>query len=179
MSNVELLILGKGEIARKLAQLADAAELPVAVCEPDLDAADWPAGVRLHGRIYTDDPWPLTPSTHAVIARGHAADPLSVATLLQQGAAHVYLIASARRSVSVIEQATALSHVPLDSQRLSAPAGLDLGGRASAEIALSILAEVQWRRHGGNAQPLRAGVAAKLRRPPGIRDDNQCPGKRP
>lgn len=178
MTPTTLLILGKGEIARYLAAIAHAADYAVCVCEPGLDATEWPTGVELVDKVYTDDPWPLAENTHAVIARGHEDDPQSVASLLGQNAAHVYLIASARRSQGVMQKARTLLTSPLDLERLSAPAGLGLGGRASSEIALSILAEIQWRRQGGPLLPLRELRADKARKPATITDDEQCPGRR-
>jgi xanthine dehydrogenase accessory factor len=178
MHPTRLLILGKGEIARYLARIAHAADYAVEVCEPGLRPGDWPGGVALRDKVYTDEPWPLPAHTHAVIARGHEGDPSSVAELLGHGAAHVYLIASARRAQEVIRQAGALSQTPLDLERLSAPAGLGLGGRESAEIALAILAEIQWRRHGGPLLPLRELRAAKAAKAAADTAGGECPGRR-
>ena len=41
-----------------------------------------------------------------------------------------------------------------DLARLHGPIGLDLGGRAPAETALAILAEIVAERHGGSGVPL-------------------------
>jgi xanthine dehydrogenase accessory factor len=46
--------------------------------------------------------------------------------------------------------------------RLRGPIGLDLGGRAPAETALAILAEVVAERYGGSGVPMRE-LAAKVR----------------
>jgi xanthine dehydrogenase accessory factor len=178
MAETRLLILGKGEIARCLARLARAADYPVSVCEPDLAAGDWPLGTELLERVYTDDPWPLPPHTHAVIARGHEDDPQSVASLLHQEAEHVYLIASAQRAQGVLQRAQAMLPSALHLERLSAPAGLGLGGRASSEIALAILAEIQWRRHGGPLLPLRELRAMKAAGAASAAGTNDCPGQR-
>jgi xanthine dehydrogenase accessory factor len=178
MSEVTLLVLGKGEIARCIARIANAAAYPVQICERGLQAQDWPTAAVLTDRAYTDSPWPLPPNTHAVIARGHEADPDSVAALLEQGAEHVYLIASARRSQDVMRQALTRLQDPLSLERLSAPAGLALGGRASTDIALAILAEIQWRQHGGPLLPLRELRAAKANQPAATPSEEICPGQR-
>jgi xanthine dehydrogenase accessory factor len=43
-----------------------------------------------------------------------------------------------------------------DLDRLRGPIGLDLGGRAPAETALAIMAEIVADRHGGTGVPMRA-----------------------
>lgn len=183
----ELLILGKGEIARCLAQLATLLELPVTVAEPGAQAHDWPVGVAMKEAVFSETPWPLHAGTHAVIARGHEGDAESVAALLNAEAAHVYLIASARRAQGVIEQATPLLHEEASLARLSAPAGMDLGGKGSMEIALSILAEIQLRRYGASGNGAsEKGASGKLLRD--LREERSqkvsnhtdvtCPGKR-
>lgn len=176
-----LLILGHGEIARCLARLADTAGYPVTVCDHGAEAFDWPGTVELIDKVYTDAAWPLANGTHAVIARGHNQDPLSVAMLLTQGAERVYLIASARRASAVIHEASAALDDPALLDRLSAPAGLALGGRDSMQIALSILAEIQWRAEGGagSGRPLselREQCAGQQGDAPA---SAPCPGQRP
>lgn len=180
MARAQLLILGKGEIARSLARLARAADYPVTVCEPGVTAHAWPAGVELVEQVYTDAPWPLPAGSHAVIARGHDQDPQSLASLLHQDAEHVYLIASAARARAVLQHA--LPRLPdeaRDLARVSAPAGLALGGRASSDIALAILAEIQWRCHGGALLPLQLAATAAAAATPGEHNaPRPCPGQR-
>jgi xanthine dehydrogenase accessory factor len=178
MNSTPLFILGKGDIARYLVRIAQAADYAVTVCEPGLAAHDWPNGVQLVDKIYSDAPWSLPVHSHAVIARGHEGDAQSVVSLLQQGAEHVYLIASARRAQAVIQQAQTLAVSPLDLERLSAPAGLDLGGSESADIALSIVAEIQWRRQAGSLLPLRELRQARAAKAATTIHDADCPGRR-
>jgi xanthine dehydrogenase accessory factor len=177
-TGAELLILGKGEIARALADLAVSVGYPVQVAEPGAAAEAWPPGVKLLEQVYSESPYQLPPHTHAVIARGHEGDAESVAALLNHGAERVYLIASARRSLSVIEAATPLLREPATLSRLSAPAGLDLGGRGSGEIALAILAEVQRRRYDRSGKPLTELREERAQRPATVTSDEACPGKR-
>ena len=46
-----------------------------------------------------------------------------------------------------------------DLARLRGPVGLDLGGRAPAETALAILAEIVAERYGGSGRPMRERAA--------------------
>lgn len=173
-----ILILGKGEIARQLSRLAALLEIPQRVVEPGASEENWPDGVEVVEQIYADAPFPLPLHTHAVIARGHEGDAESVAALLAHGAERVYLIASARRTLAVIEAVLPKLTEPDLLSRLCAPAGLDLGGRSSAEIALSILAEIQLHRYGGSGKPLTELREERAQRPATVRDDAGCPGKR-
>jgi xanthine dehydrogenase accessory factor len=173
-----LLILGKGELARQISALAVTAGYRVKVMEAGATALAWPEGVSLRDQIYTEAPSELPHHTHAIIARGHEGDAESVAALLNHGAARVYLIASARRAQSVIAAATPLIQEPSRLSRLSAPAGLDLGGNGSAEIALSLLAEIQLRRHGGTGRILGEMREQRAARTGSSHADQACPGKR-
>jgi xanthine dehydrogenase accessory factor len=173
-----LFILGKGEVARCLARLAATAGYAVEACEPGAGEHHWPEGVAINEVVYTESSWALRPGTHAIIARGHEGDAQSVAALLNHGAQHVYLIASARRAQGVIADASQQLTDKTSLSRLSAPAGLDLGGNTSMEIALSILAEIQLRHHGKSGRVLSdlREERAELNKPG--RDDRDCPGKR-
>lgn len=175
-----ILILGSGEIARYLARLAALAGFSVQVAEADVADHDWPAGVETRAAVYTDVPWPLPAGTHAVVARGHQGDPESVRCLLEQGAERVYLIASARRADNVIEAVRQNLSDPALLARLSAPAGIDLGGNGSAQIALSILAEMQWRMAGeqGELRPMTERRQARLDKTRSGQRFESCPGQR-
>lgn len=69
-------------------------------------------------------------------------------------ARYVGLVASPRRAAAVRRQLTARGVAEEDLARLVSPAGLDLGAREPAEIALSILAQVVERRR----RPAEAGA---------------------
>jgi xanthine dehydrogenase accessory factor len=47
--------------------------------------------------------------------------------------------------------------------RLRGPVGLDLGGRAPAETALAILAEIVAERYGGSGRPMKERAVATAR----------------
>ena len=178
-----ILILGKGEIARCLAELAARLHDSVMVCEPDASKFAWPQNVVIKETVFSDAPWPLAPHTHAVIARGHEGDVQSVASLLNQDVSHVYLIASAKRAQNVIADVEPMLADPTTLTRLSAPAGLDIGGNSSMEIALSILAEIQLRHYQKTGHPLTSlredNSHEDTARKDKARSNLLCPGKRP
>jgi len=76
-----------------------------------------------------------------IASLGHD-DGQAVEQALSCGAAYVALVASRRRGRAVVEGLRAAGVAPVDLERLHTPAGLDIGARTHAEIALSILAEL-------------------------------------
>ena len=178
---LSILILGSGEIARHLVKIADALDYPVTVCANDVGQHRWPRSVaqRLHN--FTDRPWALPKHTHAIIAQGHQGDAKSLAALLNHHAEHVYLVASQARSQEVVQTARPLiKNQDMLDKRLSSPAGLNLGGQASNEIALSVLAEIQWRHHGlEDCYPLSNTPDKHINTAKTRLAAVACPGKRP
>jgi xanthine dehydrogenase accessory factor len=79
---------------------------------------------------------PIPPDAAAVVVASHGRDEEpALATALEQGVAYVALVASRRRGDAV------LASLGVDRDRIRTPAGLDIGARTAAEIAISILAE--------------------------------------
>jgi xanthine dehydrogenase accessory factor len=76
----------------------------------------------------------------AVVASQGHYDERALETILRGGAAYVGLVASRTRAASV-KQLLDDGGVP-DTAAIRSPAGLDLGARTPAEVALSILAEI-------------------------------------
>ena len=175
---VSLFILGSGEIALCLARLATNIGYKISVSDAHTDARQWPGEAEIYQQHYVDQPWELPTGTHAIIARGHEGDPESLACLLNQDTDRVYLIASARRAQNAINEARKNIKDPQRLNKLSAPAGLELGGNGSMEIALSILAEIQMRRYQASGLPLTELRTRGIQKKQSIRKDNECPGKR-
>lgn len=176
-----MLILGCGEIARYCVKLSHLLNYSVTVCASDAGQHRWPNGVTQRIHNFTSRPWSLPENTHAIIAQGHENDPRSLSALLNHRATHVYLIASAKRAKEVIQFARPHTKMPdLLNERLSSPAGLNLGGQSSGDIALSVLAEIQWRHHNQNASvPLVDPTRQQRPKLSSATTSLNCPGKRP
>lgn len=140
----ELLLLGHNRITEALARLADALAWPTLVCGSGAQEADYPARTRLHQPTTHGSLPAVTPATAAVIATLHKDDEAALRHLLRVPASYVGLIASEKRAHLLLDWLGAETSV---HPSLHAPAGLDLGARGPAEIALSILAEIILRRH--------------------------------
>ncbi|MEW6765044.1 MAG: XdhC family protein [Pseudomonadota bacterium] len=175
-----VLILGSRAVARELAHFVSRMGWPLAVWERDAGEHTWPDGAGTVNRVFAEAPEPLPPYTFAVIARGHEGDPESVEALLRAGAERVFLVASAKRAEGVLALVAERLGDPGLLERVSAPAGIDLGGQETAAIALSLVAEMQWRAAGaaGELRPMVELRAARLERSRTGQRDLACPGQR-
>ena len=115
-----LLVVGDSPIAEYLAELGGPLGFAVELV-PGQDAAPLPDDAAL-----------------VVASHGRGEEPALTAAL-RLGVPYVGLIASRIRGAAVL----AALDVPDDQRaRVHSPAGLDIGGRTAAEIALSVLAEI-------------------------------------
>jgi xanthine dehydrogenase accessory factor len=136
-----LLVVGDSPIAEALAQLG----------RPLGYAVELTAG---------QDAQPHADDAAVVVASHGRGEEPALTAALRLGVPYVGLIASRIRGASVL----AALDVPDDRRaRVHSPAGLDIGGRTAAEIALSVLAEiVQERRaaerHGAPAATIERAV---------------------
>lgn len=91
-------------------------------------------------RRTTDPEAPVAPDTAAVVVATHGRDEHRVlVAALRAGVPYVGLIASRRRGGAIVAE---LALGAEELARLHTPAGLDIGARAPAEIAVSVLAEI-------------------------------------
>lgn len=139
-----LLIVGGGHIGQPLADLARIVGYTVQVVDTRPERADSP---QLN-------PEAVTCLTSVVlITEDHTTDELALRTALETPAAYIGMIGSRRKVGLILDNLRRDGYAEEQVARVHAPIGLDLGGRQPAEIALSILAEVEAVRHGGNGLP--------------------------
>ncbi|MET3768114.1 xanthine dehydrogenase accessory factor [Marisediminicola sp. UYEF4] len=99
------------------------------------------------------------PDDAAVIVASHGRDEEpALEAALRAGVPYVALVASATRGASV---RASLDVDEAQRARLHSPAGLDLGARTPAEIALSILAQLVAERAAHRARPASSGWVAE------------------
>jgi len=99
---------------------------------------------------------PLDPYSF-VVALSHDAkfDVPALACALRADTGYIGILGSRRTHASRLEMLREQGFGDADFARIHAPIGLDLGGRAPAEIALAILAEMQAVRYGRGAGALK------------------------
>lgn len=158
-----LWILGHGRVAESLCRFG--AELGFRVVVDDTPApepARYPGAAEILGDDDDFDRLRPGPADAVVIATQHKGDHLAAVRALRSPAGHVAIIASRKRAGLLRDFLRGEGFGPDALARLRAPAGLGLGGRAPEEVALSVIAEIVMRRHGGDGAPRDAAVPLAL-----------------
>ncbi len=90
----------------------------------------------------------------AVLSHDVKFDEPAIVAALRRGCRYVGAVGSRKTQADRRERLRAAGCTDQDLARLRGPIGLDLGGRAPAETALAIMAEVVAARHGGTGRPM-------------------------
>jgi len=150
-----LLLIGAGPVAGHLARMALALDFAVTLCDGRPDHLhSWQQQFPDLIDVVTQDArspdvvaetLPIDART-AVVAVAHdpRQDDLGLMVALEQPGFYVAAMGSLRTSAARRER---LQSLEIDTQRLMAPAGLDIGSHTPAEIAVSIAAELVAARH--------------------------------
>ena len=93
-----------------------------------------------------------------IVTQDHALDELALERALSSPHRYIGMIGSRRKVLRVLDRIQA-RHGALDTSRLYAPVGLDLGAVGPHEIAVSIAAELVALRRGQDAAHMRLGIA--------------------
>ena len=164
-----LLLIGAGQLSRYLAQMAQALDYHVAVCDPREEYAEgWDlAGVQID-RGYPDDVvLAMNLDAHsAVVALTH--DPkLDDAALMEALKSPAFYVGALGSKVNNDKRRMRLADFDLSADeiaRLHGPVGLKIGSRTPPEIAVSILAEMTAVRRGvqipQTVEPPKVGIEA-------------------
>lgn len=144
----ELIIVGAGHIARDLARMAAMLNFRITVLDDREDYASaerFPEADRL---VVEDidkalDDIRITHNTYlAILSRGHKYDQVALEKVAGSDAAYIGMIGSQSKINTVFDNLRQKGFKDSDLEKVHAPIGLDLGGKAPAEIALSIAAEI-------------------------------------
>jgi xanthine dehydrogenase accessory factor len=161
-----LLIIGAGQLSRFLAQMAQALDYHVTVCDPRDEFADeWNlAGAPLN-RGYPDDVvQQMNLDGHsAVVAVTHdpKLDDVALLEALKSPAFYVGALGSKRNNDARRRRLAGFDLSADEIARLHGPVGLNLGCKTPPEIAVAILAEMTAVRHGVKVPELAAPEKAE------------------
>jgi xanthine dehydrogenase accessory factor len=154
-----LLVIGAGELARRVAQLALTLDYAVTLCDSRPEYAE---GWEVEGTRFSTLPpaqciQRFAPDDHSVVLALAHAPPLEDAALaaaLKTDAFYIGALGSRKNAAARYKR---LQRLGLDDARLArlhAPVGLDIGSRTPAEIAIAITAQlVEVRNAHRKAQP--------------------------
>ncbi len=163
-----LVIVGGVEVARSLVRLARELGFETVVVDgrpafatlerfPDVDRliVGWPDEVADEIELGPND-------AVAVLSHDVKFDEPAIIEALRRGCRYVGAVGSRKTQADRRARLLAAGVSADQLERLRGPVGLDLGGRAPAETALAILAEIVAERYGGTGTPMkeRAKVAA-------------------
>lgn len=148
-----LLVIGAGQISRHLAQMAQALDYLVQVCDPRVEySAGWDiAGAELIPGMPDDAVCVFMPDARsAVIALTHdpKLDDMALLEALKSAAFYVGAVGSKANNLKRRERLRLFDLSAAEIGRLHGPVGLPIGSRTPPEIAVSILAELTAVRHG-------------------------------
>jgi xanthine dehydrogenase accessory factor len=156
-----LIVVGAGHVGKALSRLAHGLGVAVTVVDDRAEYATrerFPEADRvIAGPVGEALGWlPVGTRTAIVVAmRSHDLDYEATASALRTPARYVGLLGARRKAILITERLVA-DGFPVERIRdLRAPIGLDIGARAPAEIAVSILAEWLMVRQGGTGSALR------------------------
>ena len=163
-----LVMVGGVEVARSLVRLARELGFETVVVDgrasfatperfPDVDrlVVGWPDEVADEIGLGPND-------AVAVLSHDVKFDEPAIVEALRRGCRYVGAVGSRKTQTDRRARLLAAGVSAADLARLRGPVGLDLGGRAPAETALAILAEIVAERYGGSGAPMRERAAAAM-----------------
>lgn len=164
-----LVVVGAVEVARPLVRMAAELGYETVVIDgraafatearfPDVDRllVGWPDEVA--------DEIDLGPADAvAVLTHDVKFDEPAIVEALRRGCRYVGAVGSRKTQADRRARLLDAGVTEEELDRLRGPIGLDLGGRAPAETALAILAEVVAERRGGSGRPMRELAIARAR----------------
>ena len=148
----QLFIIGSGMVSSYVAEMAQALDYQVTVCDPRahlLDEFSVPGVTKINDmpddaiQKHANDP--LT----AIVALTHdpRIDDMGMMVALSTDAFYIGAMGSTRTSANRRERLKALELTDAEIARLHAPIGLPIGSKTPPEIAVAILAEITAVRH--------------------------------
>ncbi|MCX7890932.1 MAG: XdhC family protein [Burkholderiales bacterium] len=151
-----LLIIGAGQLSRYLAQMAQALDYQVIVCDPRPEyGGEWDLpGATLDPGYPDDVVLKIKPDGHtAVVAVTHdpKLDDAALMEALKSPAFYVGALGSTRNNEARRKRLAGFDLSPEEIARLHGPVGLTIGAKTPPEIALAILAQMTAIRRGVKA----------------------------
>ena len=148
----EVLIVGHGRIAETLSRLAHLMGFSVTVNDPAAEREAFPDADRMVTADFDLSDTLIHKNTYVVIATLHKNDHAWLEKAVKSEAAYIAMIASRHRTEIVFDYLTS-GGIPAEKlERVSAPAGLEIGAATPEEIALSVMSEIVAVRRGRTAE---------------------------
>lgn len=157
----QLLLIGDGQLARHLASMALHLDYRVIICDPRESFA--PLNLLddvVYSRAMPDDAVQTLndQARTAIVALAHdpRQDDLGLSAALESQAFYIGALGSKRSAEARRKRLASLGYSPQQVARIHGPAGLHIGSKRPAEIAVSILAQIIATRNNITQQPQQA-----------------------
>ncbi|MEJ2317445.1 MAG: XdhC family protein [Gammaproteobacteria bacterium] len=148
----QLLLIGDGQLARHLASMASQLDYRVTICDPrDLYKTPMPDGIAMTDTMPDDAVRNISDQARtAIVTLAHdpKQDDLGLSAALESGAFYIGALGSRQSAQARNRRLESLGYSRADIARIHGPAGLSIGSKRPAEIALSILAQITAIRNG-------------------------------
>ncbi len=155
ISQPELIVVGKSNIARKLVALAAASDFKVSVMAVDAESQMFPKAQAVYDTV-DFSPVKVLENTYVIVTTRGENDDQSVKKALESGAHFVGFVASAKKAAD-LKDTLAKAGMPEEViNRLRSPAGLDINAKLASEVAISILAEIIDDFRNAGVKPVRS-----------------------
>ena len=143
----ELLIVGETPVAQALARFGALLDFTVCVSDPAATKEQFPDATTLYDQLEPVRDR-VSPRSYVVVATQGAYDEEALEAFLATSAAYIGLVASGKRAASIFQYLSDKGVWPELQQRVTCPAGLELGAITPPEIAFSIIGQIlQLTRH--------------------------------
>jgi xanthine dehydrogenase accessory factor len=162
-----LLIFGAGAVAIPLASLGKEVGFRIVVVDGRPRFAHrgrFPGADEIHVGIPSEiaEKFPFNPATWVVlVAHDYKYDIPVLLRVLQQEVPYIGMLGSRRRGKAIFDRLREKGVEERQLARIRVPIGLDLGAETTAEIAVSILAEMVAVKHGKESASLSRGTGVK------------------
>jgi xanthine dehydrogenase accessory factor len=152
----ELYLFGAGHVGQALCRVLAGTPFVVHAVDERHDwSAELPAGVRRHATAWDafvgEARWSATRTYVAIMTHRHDVDEAIVADVVKRPARYLGLIGSRTKWRRFRERLEGRGVSGADLDRVRCPIGVDIGGKAPQEIAVSIAAELLRVHHGRDA----------------------------
>ena len=149
----QILLIGDGQLARHLASMALHLDYRVTICDPRENFAPLTPLADVHySRLMPDDAVQVLsdPTRTAIVTLAHdpRQDDLGLSAALESQAFYIGALGSNRSAQARRERLASLGYSVQQLARIHGPAGLHIGSKRPAEIAVSILAQITATRNG-------------------------------
>ena len=137
----ELIVVGKSNIARKLASLASVADFKVTAMANDADKHMFPLASVVSDRVDFKIINNFN-NTYIVVATQGEDDEENVLKALSTAAKYVGYVSSKKKSEKIKEYLKGKELLAERIETLKSPVGFDINAKLAGEVAISILAEI-------------------------------------